>query len=129
VFSQFTSFLDLIEIGLKRDNFDSYRFDGTMDVKKKAAAISAFKAPSDAPKVLAISLKAGGVGLNVSHNSHNYRCVTDVGSSLHRQIMSSWYAREMLALVTNIINPYRWTAGGMLRWKTKVSVFNFMQRR
>ena len=65
VFSQFTSFLDLIQIALEREHFDQYRFDGTMDMKKKAAAINEFKSPSRKPKVLIISLKAGGVGLNV----------------------------------------------------------------
>jgi DNA repair protein RAD5 len=66
VFSQFTSFLDLIQVALDREKYDSYRFDGTMDMKKKAAAISEFKSSSRKPKVLVVSLKAGGVGLNVS---------------------------------------------------------------
>ncbi|KAJ2918384.1 hypothetical protein MD484_g2007, partial [Candolleomyces efflorescens] len=70
VFSQFTSFLDLIQVALERDKFDHYRFDGTMDLKKKAAAISEFKAPSRRPKILVISLKAGGVGLNLTTANH-----------------------------------------------------------
>lgn len=65
IFSQFTSFLDLIQVALDRERIDHCRFDGTMDVKKKAASISEFKAQSRKPKVLVISLKAGGVGLNV----------------------------------------------------------------
>jgi len=60
VFSQFTSFMDLIEIVLQREHFDQYRFDGSMDVKKRSASISGFKAPSRNPKVLVVSLKAGG---------------------------------------------------------------------
>lgn len=65
VFSQFTSFLDLIETALKREDFDHYRYDGSMDVKKRHGVVTAFKQPSTKPKVLCISLKAGGVGLNV----------------------------------------------------------------
>ena len=65
VFSQFTSFLDLIQVALEREHFNLCRFDGTMDVKKKAAAINDFKSSSRKPKVLIVSLKAGGVGLNV----------------------------------------------------------------
>lgn len=65
VFSQFTSFLDLIQIALEREHFEQYRFDGSMDIKKKNAAVTEFKSPSRKPKVLVISLKAGGVGLNV----------------------------------------------------------------
>ncbi len=37
-----------------------------MDLKKRNNAIAAFKTPSIKPKILVISLKAGGVGLNVS---------------------------------------------------------------
>ncbi|KAJ3983293.1 RAD5-like protein [Lentinula detonsa] len=65
VFSQFTSFLDLIETALKREQFDHYRYDGTLDVKRRHSVITAFKEISDRPKVLCISLKAGGVGLNM----------------------------------------------------------------
>lgn len=53
-------------MALEREQIDQYRFDGTMDVKKKSAAISEFKSHSQKPKVLVVSLKAGGVGLNVS---------------------------------------------------------------
>lgn len=53
-------------MALEREGIDQYRFDGTMDVKKKNAAIGEFKSHSQKPKVLVISLKAGGVGLNVS---------------------------------------------------------------
>lgn len=65
VFSQFTSFLDLIQVALEKEKFDQYRFDGTMDMKKKSAAVNEFKSSSRKPKVLVVSLKAGGVGLNV----------------------------------------------------------------
>ena len=66
VFSQFTSFLDLIQVALNREQFDQFRFDGSMDVKKRSQMITDFKVASRTPKVLIISLKAGGVGLNVS---------------------------------------------------------------
>jgi DNA repair protein RAD5 len=60
VFSQFTSFLDLIETALRRENFDQYRFDGSMDVKRRNESVSDFKSPSNKPKILIVSLKAGG---------------------------------------------------------------------
>jgi DNA repair protein RAD5 len=65
VFSQFTSFLDLIEIALQRECFKFYRYDGSMDIKKRNAAISEFSSSSRHSKILIVSLKAGGVGLNV----------------------------------------------------------------
>jgi DNA repair protein RAD5 len=76
VFSQFTSFIDLIEIALKREGFEYFRFDGTMDLKKRTNAIAAFKAPSAKPRILVISLKAGGVGLNVSSTYYRIKMLT-----------------------------------------------------
>lgn len=67
IFSQFTSFLDLIEVVLKRERLDWYRFDGSMDIKRRNEAVSEFRSASRKPKVLIVSLKAGGVGLNVSN--------------------------------------------------------------
>ncbi|KAG1754761.1 SNF2 family N-terminal domain-containing protein [Suillus paluster] len=65
VFSQFTSFLSLISVALDRERLSWYRFDGSMDIKKRNAAISEFKQNERKPKVLIVSLKAGGVGLNM----------------------------------------------------------------
>lgn len=39
-----------------------------MDMKKRSAAIAEFKQNEQKPKVLLMSLKAGGVGLNVGHH-------------------------------------------------------------
>lgn len=65
VFSQFTSFLDLIEPALIRDGIPFVRFDGTMSQKARAAVLQEF---TDRPKgvVLLLSLRAGGVGLNLT---------------------------------------------------------------
>jgi DNA repair protein RAD5 len=45
-----------------------------MDIKKRNDAVSEFKSASRKPKVLIVSLKAGGVGLNVSSTLY-YACV------------------------------------------------------
>ncbi|KAK7058564.1 DNA helicase rad5 [Paramarasmius palmivorus] len=70
VFSQFTSFLDLIETAMKREKYDHYRYDGSMDIKKRNASIAGFKSPSRTPKIFLVSLKAGGVGLNLTVANH-----------------------------------------------------------
>lgn len=61
VFSQFTSFMDLIEPALTRDHIPFLRFDGTISQKQRAQILSEF---TDSPKpyVLLLSLRAGGVG-------------------------------------------------------------------
>ncbi|KAG6213202.1 DNA helicase rad5 [Claviceps purpurea] len=65
VFSQFTSFLSLIEPALNRVNIQHLRLDGTMSQKARAAVLDKF-AESTKFTVLLISLRAGGVGLNLT---------------------------------------------------------------
>jgi DNA repair protein RAD5 len=64
VFSQFTSFLDLIQPALTRDHIPFLRFDGTTSQKARAQILAEFSS-SPLPYVLLLSLKAGGVGLNL----------------------------------------------------------------
>lgn len=68
VFSQFTSFLDLIAPTLARANIPSLRFDGAMSQKARAAVLAEFSSSANAKKgfVLLLSLRAGGVGLNLT---------------------------------------------------------------
>ena len=72
VFSQFTSFLDLIAPALTRDNISFLRFDGAMSQKARAAVLSEFALDNHhhhhrrGPTVLLLSLRAGGVGLNLT---------------------------------------------------------------
>lgn len=65
VFSQFTSFLDLIAPALARANIPTLRFDGAMTQKARAACITEFTAHKKGI-VLLLSLRAGGVGLNLT---------------------------------------------------------------
>ncbi|KAF2809134.1 DNA repair protein, RAD5 [Mytilinidion resinicola] len=65
VFSQFTSFLDLIEPALERDRIPFLRFDGSMAQKARAAVLTEFTT-SKKGIVLLLSLRAGGVGLNLT---------------------------------------------------------------
>ncbi|KAL8730380.1 MAG: hypothetical protein Q9166_004145 [cf. Caloplaca sp. 2 TL-2023] len=65
VFSQFTSFLDLIAPALSRAGIPFLRFDGTMSQKVRASTITTFT-ESRRGMVLLLSLRAGGVGLNLT---------------------------------------------------------------
>ncbi|PBP18554.1 SNF2 family domain-containing protein [Diplocarpon rosae] len=65
VFSQFTSFLSLIETALTRASIPFVRFDGSMAQKTRKAVIEEFTASSKG-MVLLLSLRAGGVGLNLT---------------------------------------------------------------
>jgi len=90
VFSQFTSFLSLISTALDRERLTWYRFDGSMDIKKRSAAIAEFKQNERKPKVLIVSLKAGGVGLNVRNRSLSINFTQHHTNSSHVPIMYSW---------------------------------------
>ncbi len=65
VFSQFTSFLDLISPALAREQIPHLRFDGAMAQKARAAVLHDFGARTSGV-VLLLSLRAGGVGLNLT---------------------------------------------------------------
>jgi len=70
VFSQFTTFLDLIEPYLRSSGISFLRFDGSMSQKQRAAVLTSFTSTEskNAKKatVLLLSLRAGGVGLNLT---------------------------------------------------------------
>ncbi|KAG8701659.1 DNA helicase rad5, partial [Ceratobasidium sp. 394] len=70
VFSQFTSFLDIIQKALARDGFESLRLDGTMSQQQRSRSLQTFKSPDPTPKIFCISLRAGGVGLNLTQAQH-----------------------------------------------------------
>ncbi|KAG0246355.1 hypothetical protein BGX31_002966 [Mortierella sp. GBA43] len=65
VFSQWTSMLDLIEDGLRESQIKFTRLDGTMQRHDRTTAMMRFKERADI-SVMLISLKAGGVGLNLT---------------------------------------------------------------
>lgn len=65
VFSQFTSFLSLIEPALARANIKFLRLDGSMAQRARAAVLTEFT-EGKGFMILLISLRAGGVGLNLT---------------------------------------------------------------
>jgi DNA repair protein RAD5 len=71
VFSQFTSFLDLLDPALKSAKINTLRFDGSMSQKERARVLKEFATRSTFT-VLLLSLRAGGVGLNLTCASRVY---------------------------------------------------------
>lgn len=73
VVSQFTRFLTILETPLREHGFSFVRFDGTLSQKRRTRVIQEFQSPAaDSPVVMLLSLKAGGVGLNLTAASHVY---------------------------------------------------------
>uniref|UniRef100_A0A8C5F7T1 Helicase-like transcription factor n=1 Tax=Gadus morhua TaxID=8049 RepID=A0A8C5F7T1_GADMO len=67
VVSQFTRFLSILETPLREQGFSFVRLDGTLSQKRRAQVIQEFQSSApDSPVVMLLSLRAGGVGLNLT---------------------------------------------------------------
>lgn len=69
VFSQFTSFLDLIGEELQKygEEFNVVKFDGRLTLDQRETALNKFNKHDESKiTILLLSLKAGGVGLNLT---------------------------------------------------------------
>jgi superfamily II DNA or RNA helicase len=71
VFSQWTSLLDLIEKRLSGTGIAYCRLDGS--TRDRGEVVNRFQG-EDGPPVMLISLKAGGVGLNLTAADHVFLC-------------------------------------------------------
>ncbi|XP_015081738.1 DNA repair protein RAD16-like [Solanum pennellii] len=65
VFSQFTSFLDLIHYSLQKSGINCVQLVGSMSIDARAAAVTKFTEDSDC-RIFLMSLKAGSVALNLT---------------------------------------------------------------
>lgn len=77
VFSQFSSYLDILEKGLREafpsDKAEIYKFDGRLSLKERSTVLKEFQEKDlSKQKILLLSLKAGGVGLNLTCASYAY---------------------------------------------------------
>uniref|UniRef100_A0A0E0NFR3 Uncharacterized protein n=1 Tax=Oryza rufipogon TaxID=4529 RepID=A0A0E0NFR3_ORYRU len=71
IFSQWTAFLDLLQIPLSRHNFSFARLDGTLNLQQREKVIKEFSEDKSI-LVLLMSLKAGGVGINLTAASNAF---------------------------------------------------------
>ena len=64
IFSQYLGFLDIIGTALHKLGIECFRIDGCMSLKERVSAMGRFN-KSRSGSVFLISMKAGGVGLNL----------------------------------------------------------------
>ncbi|MDH3975904.1 MAG: SNF2-related protein, partial [Deltaproteobacteria bacterium] len=69
VFSQFTSFLDILEKEFVREHIPFSRLDGSTPTMKRKKLVEGFQSARE-PSVFLLSLKAGGQGLNLTKASY-----------------------------------------------------------
>ncbi|KAI3457330.1 hypothetical protein Pfo_013993 [Paulownia fortunei] len=72
VFSQFSSFLDLIHYALQKSGVNCVQLDGSMSMGARDAAIKRFTEDPNC-RIFLMSLKAGGVALNLTVASHIFQ--------------------------------------------------------
>ncbi|CAH1957093.1 unnamed protein product [Acanthoscelides obtectus] len=70
IVSQWSSYLEIIEVFLKRDGYRFERLDGGVPVHKRMEIVNNFNNPSNKIRILMLSLTAGGVGLNLVGANH-----------------------------------------------------------
>ena len=68
VFSQFTTYLGIIEKFFQERNWDFAKIDGTQGIKRRQKEVDSFQ--KGEKNIFLISLKAGGVGLNLTAASY-----------------------------------------------------------
>jgi SNF2 family DNA or RNA helicase len=66
IFSQWTSLLDLLEIGIYNEGGKSLRYDGSMRPGERADAVDDFRDHRMDNRIMLVSLKAGNAGLNLN---------------------------------------------------------------
>ena len=69
IFSQFVKVLDLVQTSLQQAGIRPLRLDGSTPAAKRRKAVEQFQG-SEGAEIFLISLKAGGVGLNLTRASH-----------------------------------------------------------
>lgn len=69
VYSQFVTFLDIVQAHLSENEIRFSRLDGSMTLEQRDSAIQQLRTYSDCWGIL-VSLKAGGVGINLTAASH-----------------------------------------------------------
>jgi non-specific serine/threonine protein kinase len=69
IFSQFTSFLDIVEAELKGCDYRIFRLDGSTPIGKRKKLVEDFQG-AETPSLFLLSLKAGGQGLNLTKASY-----------------------------------------------------------
>ncbi len=100
VFSQWTSFLDLIEPHLRARSIRFTRLDGS--TRDRGAVVKDFQAP-EGPSVLLATLKAGGTGLNLTAADHVFILDPWFNPAAEQQAMDRAHRMGQ----TNAVSVYR----------------------
>ena len=118
IFSQWTTMLDLVQIPLQREGYKFLRLDGSLSQKAREQLLHKFRT-DPSYTLLLISLKAGGVGLNLVSAS----CVFFLDWSercTHAAVHDPYI--HWLRLTRTALCLYVCSVGGTLPWSSRPSI-------
>lgn len=88
IFSQFTSFLDIIGEALQEAGHKFVRLDGSMNTTKRMTAVQLFSSDDeDGPRFILCSLHAAGTGINLTRGSKAFMMDCWWNASVENQAM------------------------------------------
>jgi SWI/SNF-related matrix-associated actin-dependent regulator of chromatin subfamily A3 len=88
IFSQFTSFLDLVQAAMTDAGYCVTRLDGSMSSKRRTDALTRFSSDEeDSPRFILCSLHAAGTGINLNRANHAFMMDTWFNESIENQAM------------------------------------------
>lgn len=114
IFSQYLGFLDLLEAALRNHDIPSGRLDGKLSLKERVSVLEKFRQDahpvddndddrsSRIGSVLLMSMKAGGVGINVVEASTAFLCDPWWNSSVEDQCVSRIHRIGQTAKVVRV---------------------------
>jgi superfamily II DNA or RNA helicase len=111
VFSQFTSYLDIVESDLRAHDIGSVRLDGS--TTRRGEVVEAFRSGED--PVFLISLKAGGVGLTLTEASYVFLLDPWWNPAAERQAIDRTHRIGQ----TRPVTVYRLIAAGTIEEKVR----------
>ncbi|KAG5596810.1 hypothetical protein H5410_038042, partial [Solanum commersonii] len=124
VFSQFTSFLDLIKYSLNLCGINCVQLVGSMSIAARDAALKRFTEDSNC-KILLMSLKAGGVALNLTVASH---CCIPSLFRIVRFVMENTIEERILELQEKKKLLFEGTIGGSSEALGKLTTEDLISR-
>jgi superfamily II DNA or RNA helicase len=128
VFSQFTSFLDLVEGELQARQglgFRIFRLDGSTPVSKRKGIVEGFQG-CEGPAVFLLSLKAGGQGLNLTRATYVFHLDPWWNPAVESQASdrSHRIGQKNKVIVTRLLMRHTVEEKMMLLKKRKLSLYN-----
>eukprot|EP00924_Labyrinthula_sp_SR-Ha-C_P005429 maker-scaffold_1-snap-gene-31.40-mRNA-1 protein AED:0.00 eAED:0.00 QI:0/0/0/1/1/1/2/0/1178 len=84
IFSQYSDMIDMVQFRLRIEGIETVKLVGSLPVKERKAVLEAFR-KDDNVRVLIMSLKAGGEGLNLQIASHVLILETWWNPQVHNQ--------------------------------------------